>query len=263
VNPALPIPSAHNISSFPARLKATALHLACSAFLISAIAALVFGLWYPGPYRELAGGGRLFWLIAGVDLVMGPLLTLVVFNTQKKRAELARDVGLIAVLQVLALAYGVWTMAAARPVHQVFEVDLFRVVTANAVATQELQRAPQALRRLPLTGPTVIGVVKPTDPKALFEAMMLGAQGTHLASLPPYWVPYEQLRGEALRRSKSLDVLKPRNAAETQALAQAVQATGLPVQRLRWLPLVSARASWVALLDEQGQVVGQAAVDAP
>jgi hypothetical protein len=248
-------------SPLTARLKATALHVVCSATVIAGVAALVFGLWYPGPYRELAGGGRLFWLIAGVDLVMGPLLTLVVFNIQKKRAELARDVGLIAVLQVLALAYGVWTMAAARPVHQVFEVDLFRVVTANAVATQELPRAPEALRRLPLTGPTVIGVVKPTDPQALFETMMLGAQGTHLASLPPYWVPYEQLRTEALSRSKSLSALKPRTAAEAQALAQAVLATGLPEQRLRWLPLVSQRASWVALLDDQGHVVGQAAVD--
>jgi hypothetical protein len=246
-----------------ARLKAAAWHLAVSAAVVSAVAALVFLLWYPGAYRDLAGGGRLFFLIASVDLVMGPLLTLAVFNVRKSRRELTLDIGAIAVMQALALAYGLWTMVVARPVYTVFEADLFRVVAANEVHVQALPQAPVSMRKLPLMGPQVIGVLKPTETNALFEAMLAGAQGTHLASLPPYWVPYEQLRPEALRRSKSLDVLKPRDAAETQALAQAVQATGLPAQRLRWLPLVSARASWVALLDEQGQVVGQAAVDAP
>ena len=62
-----------------ARWRAALIHLGCSAVLASAAAALVFLVWYPWPYSVLAGGIGLFILITGVDVVMGPLITLVVF----------------------------------------------------------------------------------------------------------------------------------------------------------------------------------------
>jgi hypothetical protein len=256
-------------SPFALRLKATAAHAAISTFVVGAVALLVFGLWYPGAYRELAGGGRLLLLIAGVDMVLGPLLTLAVFDVRKRKAELIRDVGVVALLQASALAYGLWTMAVARPVHEVFEVDLFRVVMANEVYTGALQQqgavaSDQRLgvALLPWTGPTTLGVLKPLGRDAALESIMLGGQGVHLASLAAYWVPFEAVRSQALARSKSLSELKPGDGAETQALEAAVQSAGIPREQLRWVPLVSSRASWVALLDAQGNVVARAAVSA-
>jgi hypothetical protein len=251
------------------RLKATAAHAAISAVVVGAVGLLVFGLWYPSGYRELAGGGRLLLLIASVDIVLGPLLTLAVFDVRKPKAELLRDVGVIALLQAAALAYGLWTMAVARPVHEVFEVDLFRVVMANEVHTGPLQQqgaVPSADRLgtalLPWTGPTTLGVMKPLGRDAAMETIMLGGQGVHLASLAAYWVPYEAVRAQALARSKPIEQLKPRDRAEAQALEAAIQSAGRPREQLRWVPLVSSRASWVALLDAQGNVVARAAVSA-
>jgi hypothetical protein len=251
------------------RFKATAVHVAISALLVGAVALLVFGLWYPDGYRELAGGGRLLLLIAGVDIVLGPMLTLAVFDVRKPKAELVRDVGVIALLQAAALAYGLWTMAAARPVHEVFEVDLFRVVMANEVYTGPLQHqgaTPTAERLgaplLPWTGPTTLGVLKPLQRDAAVESIMLGGQGVHLASLAAYWVPYEAVRAQALARSRPWSDLKPRNSAEAKALEAAVKKLSSPREQLRWVPLVSSRASWVALLDAQGNVVARAAVSA-
>ena len=43
----------------------------------------MFGLWFPGIYRTVAGGRDLFLLVTGVDVVLGPLLTFAVFNVRK------------------------------------------------------------------------------------------------------------------------------------------------------------------------------------
>ena len=71
----------------------SAIRVACLHFLFSLVvallaAALVFGLWYPFPYGHLSGGRELFLLVVAVDVVCGPLLTMVLFNPAKPRAEL-------------------------------------------------------------------------------------------------------------------------------------------------------------------------------
>ena len=69
-----------NLLRFQAALKAALVHLSGSLLVAVMAASLVFGLWYPYPYRELSGGRDLFFLVVAVDVVCGPLLTLVLFN---------------------------------------------------------------------------------------------------------------------------------------------------------------------------------------
>ena len=65
------------------RLYAGAIHLAISLSVAALAAYLVFGIWYPSPYPELSGGRELFLLVIAVDVVIGPLITLVIFNRTK------------------------------------------------------------------------------------------------------------------------------------------------------------------------------------
>jgi len=62
-----------------------------------------------------------------VDVILGPLITLTVFNRSKPRSELVRDLTVVGLIQLAALGYGLWTVFVARPVHLVFEYDRFRV----------------------------------------------------------------------------------------------------------------------------------------
>ena len=103
------------------RWKASTIHLACSALIATTIIVLMLALWYPGAYFTAMGGQMLVLIVVGVDVVLGPLITLIIFDTRKK--SLKFDLGVIVAVQVAALVYGCYVMFEARPVYNVFVVD--------------------------------------------------------------------------------------------------------------------------------------------
>lgn len=242
-------------------LCAAAIHLALSAGVIAIVAALIYGLWFPTPYRRMLGGDKLFLLIAWVDVSLGPLLTLVVFDVRKLRRELVRDLGVIGLLQASALAYGTATLLQARPVHLAFEVDLYRIVTVADVDPTQLPEAPEALRQLPWTGPILTGVRRPTDAREIFNTALLGARGIHLAYLPRYWQPYASVLPQVQAKARPMAELRLRSAPERAQLDETLARSGLSREQARWLPVLSARASWIAIVDEQAQPRAFAAID--
>ena len=79
------------------RWRASGLHLAISAAVAAGSLALILGLWFPGPLFEAAGGLGLLYLLVGVDVVLGPLLTMIVFKPGKPGLKL--DVAVIGTLR--------------------------------------------------------------------------------------------------------------------------------------------------------------------
>ena len=71
------------------RFQACATHLLASGAAALLSSALVFLLWYPGLLSYASGVISIFLMLLWVDVVLGPLITLIVFNTKKK--ELKRD----------------------------------------------------------------------------------------------------------------------------------------------------------------------------
>ena len=140
---------------------AASIHLICSLVVAALAGVLVFGLWYPYPYRELSGGRELFLLIVVVDVVCGPLLTMVIFNPAKPRAELWRDLGLVALIQLGALGYGLLTVWQARPLFLVQEVDRFKVVMAPDLDAMAVAALPASLKPLSWAGPRVVAIRPP------------------------------------------------------------------------------------------------------
>ena len=87
-------------------LKNAGWHLVVSLILASLAALLVFAVWYPYPYSELTGGLNLYTLVVSVDIVCGPLLTLVLASPKKKLRERITDFSLVGIIQLAALIYG-------------------------------------------------------------------------------------------------------------------------------------------------------------
>ena len=83
-------------------------------------------------------------------------LSFAVFNPSKPRAELWRDLGIIFILQLGALSYGMYSVTQARPVWLAFEGDQFRIVAVPDVDANELSRAPEGFGGYSWTGPKTI-----------------------------------------------------------------------------------------------------------
>ena len=131
---------------------------------LTVVLAALLLVWYPQPYFRLAGGAGLMMILIGVDVVIGPLLTLVVFNPAKKSLRL--DLAVIVALQVAALIYGITVIAQARPVFVVFAGERFTVVPANAIDPESLASAKPPFATLPINGPRTVGARLPDDPGA-------------------------------------------------------------------------------------------------
>ena len=231
------------------RLGASGIHLGISLCVAVFAAALVFGLWYPYPYGEISGGRELFFLVVAVDVIMGPLITLAIFNRAKPRRELLIDFTVVGLLQLAALGYGLWTVFAARPVHLVFEYSRMTVVHAIDVDADLLAKAPTSLQKLPVTGPTVIALRPFKNPAEQFDATMAAFEGFPLAARSDLWQAYEPVRADVLKEAKPVAELRVRFSNQAAEIDRAIAATGKPVTDLRYLPLLSRKTAWTVLLD--------------
>lgn len=234
-----------------AATRAAAIHLLLSLVIASISATVVLGLWYPYPYRELSGGSTLFWLVVAVDVVCGPLLTLVVFSPAKTRTELVRDMSFIAVLQAAALIYGVHSAWEARPAALAFEVDRFRAVSYADMDPGD-QIPPEMLAIIHAARPSVaiIGVRPPRNANEQFDSVRLSLDGLEPGQRPSWWRPYSYDVQNALRAAHSIASLQLKNSGERKALEDAILKSGLSAQELVWLPVVSRRTTeWIVLLD--------------
>jgi hypothetical protein len=241
------------------RLFAAAGHLAISALIAAAVAVVTLGLWYPGAIGQMAGGRKLFFLILGVDVVMGPLLTLVVFDRRKPRRELIRDLAVIAALQLAALGYGLHTLYVARPVALVYEPGRFRVLTAQEVQVSDLPNAREEYRQLSLTGPRILGT-RPTRPQESLESLDLALKGFDIGQRPSRWQPYAESRAAVLSESRPAAELFKRYPARSQELQAVLAEAKLPSDQARYLPVV-ARGDWVVILNASGDIAGYAPFD--
>lgn len=239
-------------------------HLLICLLVAAVVAALVFGLWYPSPYGELSGGQGLFWLIVAVDVVCGPLLTLVIYNPKKPRAELVRDIGLVVLIQLAALGYGLHSLMQARPVWLAYEKDLFRVVSLPDLMPGTLEQAPPDLQALSLVGPKPLGVrlAQGTDADFL-QNVQQSMAGNHPAFRPGRWVPYAEQAAQAAAAARPLAELQSRHADQSALIDQAVQRSKRSADTLGFLPLATEHPTgWVVLLDRStGEPLGYLPLD--
>jgi len=248
----------------PSALRAAGIHLGLSALVAVGVAGLVFGLWYPSPLHQLTGGQALFLILMAVDVVCGPVLTLVLYNPAKSRSKWLLDLGLIVLVQLGALAYGLTQVASARPVYLGFEGDRFRVVQAFDVPREQLHAAPEALRSLPMTGPEPLGVrlAQSTDPDYL-ASVQLALQGMHPSFRPSRWQTYDTQVDRVRTSLLPLSRLREKHPDRATDITQALGNTGLAEADVGYLPLVRDLVTdWVVLVHRSdGRPVGYLHLD--
>ncbi len=242
------------------RWKAAGIHLCLSALIAATIVVVMLALWYPGPYFEAMGGQTLLALIVGVDVTLGPLLTLIVFNPKKK--ELKFDLAVIAACQVTALVYGAWVTFGARPVYTAFVKDRFEVVSANDLDAADLEAGPAAYRSLSLTGPRLVGVRLPTDPKERSDLIFSGIAGKDAQNFPKYYVPYPEVASEAIKSGKPLAALVAKYPGAREDARSLAADFGRPESDLAFVPFHGRERIMTAVIDTRdGRLAGILPVD--
>lgn len=217
------------------RFRASFVHLVISATIVSAVLAIVFLLWYPGPTFRIAGAMNPVFVLIGVDLVLGPLLTLIVFKQGKPGLKF--DLSFIAAIQLVALLYGSHTLFSARPHYLVFAVDRVALVSnrdidRSAIRFEELLEKPTA---------EVIRVFAraPVDPEELqrFLDSVLFEGRPDLERRTEYWEPWDA-GSETIRNAiKPLAVFEPTTELEKQRIAAAIARYGDDHPHLGILPI--------------------------
>lgn len=240
------------------RIRASLLHLAISFVVIASIVLLVLWLWYPQALLRMSGTGRIIGILASVDIVAGPLLTLIVYKAGKP--SLRFDLTVIGLLQAGLLGYGLWTLAQGRPVYMVGAVDRIELVRAADIAPADLAEAGPAYRELSWTGPRWVGIQVEDTPEARARALEDSLSGRDLPLRPRYYVPFVQVADALMARSGSLNELLPRLAApDRERIERAVQR--VDPAPARYLPVNAPFGAALALVGDTGEVVGLVDVD--
>ncbi len=107
------------------RFKATLIHLFISLIVIGLFLGIVFFIWYPKPLYSIADVIEPLKLLVLIDVIVGPALTFIIFNKKKSLKLLRIDLSIIALLQILALSYGVYTIYNGRSAIVVFAEGRF------------------------------------------------------------------------------------------------------------------------------------------
>ncbi|MDZ7938406.1 MAG: hypothetical protein U5M53_09035 [Rhodoferax sp.] len=158
--------------------------------------------------------------------------------------------------------HGLWTVAIARPVHIVFEIDRFRVVHVIDIDPVLLPKTPTGINALPLTGPTLLGLRPFKDNQEKMEATMVALQGVQLGARPDLWQSYAQSVPDILKAAKPVNELKHRFAGHASGIDRLLSDAGHTDQDTVYLPLTGRKSFWTVFLDSKtAQIVAAMPLD--
>jgi hypothetical protein len=205
--------TSHLRANSVSRWRAAGLHLLVCTIVAIFLISLFWFVWYPEPLFDALGVTKIFAMLLAIDVVLGPLLTLIVFKTGKRTLKF--DLTVIACAQIAALMYGCHTLWIARPVYIAALGHRYDVVTANDIDADELSASKQAL---PTLGPVWVGTKLAVDSKEKERVLFSALSGFDYGHYPQHHQPIENMRDEILRNAQSISDLKKLNPAEEAAI---------------------------------------------
>jgi hypothetical protein len=181
---------------------------------------------------------------------LGPLISLVIYNTKKPCRELVRDYLVVGILQLAALGYGISVVAQSRPVFIVFTKDRLEVITAQELDDADLSAAAdEKYKSKSWLGPIRVAIQFPADIKGRNDLLFSAVNGKDAQLIPKYYRAYETQIDTIKTKSTSLEDLISRHPDKKPELETAVAKSGLAPESLRWLPVHNRFGFWTALID--------------
>lgn len=216
-------------------------HLSCSLFIALLMIGLVFFVWYPAPLATAEGVTHIFLMLLTIDVILGPLLTFFVYKEGKKTLKM--DLSIIVFVQILAMGYGVYSIAQSRPVWIAQNGNLFQLVRANAILAKDQSDAKPEYRHDSWLKPQWVAV-DTTHPKYHYYA-----EQTLVPNV------YIQLSAAVPRIRQSAQPLE--TLIQFNDISEIEKEIKSYPEANSWMPLRTTGLGLVVLLNkEQGKVVG-------
>jgi len=232
------------------RFRAATFHLLVCLAVAALLLCLFWFVWYPAPLFKAVGGLDIFLILLGIDVTLGPLLTLVVFKSGKK--SLKFDLTVIATVQITALAYGIFTLLSGRPVYVAALGHRFDLIQASEIGEEHLKAAGVSL---PLWGPQWVGVRKATDKKERENMLFSGLAGADYGHYPQYHAPLESMRDELLANAKPIAELRAKNIGSDDRITSWLSKRGYTDQTAVFQGLKARGESMAVILNAKTAMV--------
>ena len=235
------------------RFKAFGWHFCGSACLLTLIIGGLYLGWYRWPGWYSAGVLTVLPITLGVDACIGPLLTFVVANPNKPRRELARDISIIAAVQLIALAYGSVVLWHGRPLYYAFSVNQLEVVQAMEIPPEELAFGQQHNPELTphwYSRPRWVYAPLPDDAnkaQSIVNAAISG--GTDVTGMPSYYQPWTNGIGELRKTLQKVDDSRFFSGKEKEYLKQRMRELGFAPDGPTTIPFTGRGRPLLAVFD--------------
>ncbi|WP_171065724.1 TfpX/TfpZ family type IV pilin accessory protein [Acinetobacter beijerinckii] len=225
-------------------------HLAISFFIALIVVGIVFFIWYPSPLAKAVGVTQIFLMMLMIDVIIGPLLGVMVYKEGKKTLKI--DLSIIILIQLIALSYGVYSIAQGRPAWLAYNVDRFELIRNNEIIDDKINQALSQYQSPSWFGPHYVGVEFSKDKKLRGDEMFAEVIGRiSIAQQPERYVNLAKTKQQIQKRTLNLNLLNYFNdkATTQEILAQYPEATG-------YLPLKANAVDMTVLVNkEKGEVV--------
>lgn len=185
-----------------------------------------------------------------IDVILGPLLGLLVYKEGKKTLKM--DLSIIILIQIIALIYGVYSIAQARPIWIAFNYDRFELVRNNEIKVERIKQAQRQYQQPTWLQAEYVGVKQAANlQEQQIEQMGAILNGISLAQYPERYIPLEQVNEQMKMKAYALSELIRWNSAIVvqQKIKAYPEATA-------WIPLETYGVPMVVLINkDKGEVV--------
>jgi len=160
--------------------------------------------FFPRLFINISDFKEIATILITVDLILGPILTFVVFQPQKKSLKL--DLSVIAAIQLGALIYGAYALFQVHPVYITFNVDRFSIINAKDAEPEKAQLDEFNISKL--TSAKFAYAKMPDDIKKRNDIILNAAMGGgDLDQHEEYYEPYENHIDEIINKGINKEIL--------------------------------------------------------
>ncbi len=205
------------------RYQAFGIHLGISVLVFIVLSSLIVFFWYPSFLFSTDGGWQGIRIIAGVDLVIGPLLTLLLYK--KGKPGLKFDLICISLVQLSCLSLGMYIVYQERPIAVVFANGTFYSMSKASFESQKIDY--HRIEGVNMLSPAWIYINLPESTEERRKAIASQLSRGPLYTQTERYLPFHENLDKVLAKGLRFDQLKD------------VDADPIPAKDMKYFKLVS------------------------